>query len=56
MKRELRDQVVTLFFAGFETTGTALAWTWLLLSENPGAQRAIRGEVEQVLGGRAPAL
>ena len=54
MKRELRDQVVTLFFAGFETTGTALAWTWLLLSENPGAQRAIRGEVEQVLGGRAP--
>jgi cytochrome P450 len=54
MKRELRDQVVTLFFAGFETTGTALAWTWLLLSENPGAQRAIRGEVEQVLGGSAP--
>ena len=54
MKRELRDQVVTLFFAGFETTGTALAWTWLLLSENPGAQQAIRAEVDQVLGGRAP--
>ena len=54
MKRELRDQVVTLFFAGFETTGTALAWTWLLLSENPDAQQAIHEEVDRVLGGRAP--
>src|ERR1039458_1942242 len=53
MKRELRDQVVTLFFAGFETTGTALAWTWLLLSENPDAQQAIHEEVDRVLGRRA---
>ena len=55
MKKELRDQVVTLFFAGFETTGTALAWTWLLLSENPDAERALHEELDQVLGGRAPA-
>ena len=54
MKEELRDQVVTLFFAGFETTGTALAWTWLLLSENPDAEQAMHEELAQVLGGRAP--
>jgi cytochrome P450 len=54
MKKELRDQVVTLFFAGFETTGTALAWTWLLLSENPDAERALHEELDQVLGGRPP--
>jgi len=54
MKRELRDQVVTLFFAGFETTGTALAWTWLLLSENPDAQHAIHEEVDRVLAAGRP--
>ncbi len=53
-KRELRDQVVTLFFAGFETTGTALAWTWLLLSQNPEAERQFHQELATVLGGRTP--
>jgi cytochrome P450 len=54
MRRELRDQVVTLFFAGFETTGTALAWTWLLLSENPAAESMMHEELARVLGGRTP--
>ena len=54
MKRELRDQVVTLFFAGFETTGTALAWTWLLLDENRAAETLMHEELARVLGGHMP--
>lgn len=55
MRRELRDQAITLFFAGFETTAIALGWTWLLLSENPAAEARFHEELARVLGGRAPA-
>jgi cytochrome P450 len=55
LRRELRDQVVTLFFAGFETTAVALAWTWLLLSQNPEVEARFHEELDTVLGGRAPA-
>jgi cytochrome P450 len=51
-RRELRDQAVTLFFAGFETTAVAMAWTWLLLSDNPEAEARLHQEIDQVLGGR----
>ncbi|MDY7089198.1 MAG: cytochrome P450 [Actinomycetota bacterium] len=53
-RRELRDQVVTLFFAGFETTGSALAWTWLLLSRNEESEARFHEELASVLGGRDP--
>jgi cytochrome P450 len=53
-RRELRDQVITLFFAGFETTAAALAWTWLLLSQHPEAEREFHRELADVLGGRVP--
>jgi cytochrome P450 len=56
MRRELRDQVVTLFFASFETTAVALAWTWLLLSQNPEAEARFHEELARVFGGRTPAL
>lgn len=55
MRRELRDQAVTLLFASFETTAAALAWTWLLLSQNPEVEKRFHDELEQVLGGHAPA-
>lgn len=55
-RRELRDQVVTLFFASFETTAVALTWTWLLLSQNPEAEARFHEELERVLGGRPPAF
>lgn len=56
LRRELRDQAITLFFAGFETTAIALAWTWLLLSQNPGAEASFHDELRRVLGDRpAPA-
>ena len=54
-RRELRDQVVTLFFAGFETTAPALARTWLLLGRHEAAEARFHRELAAVLGGRAPA-
>lgn len=52
--RQLRDELMTLFLAGHETTALALTWSIGLLLENPAAMRAIEGEVAQVLAGRAP--
>ncbi|HLW83635.1 MAG TPA: cytochrome P450, partial [Candidatus Sulfotelmatobacter sp.] len=34
-ERSLRDQVITIFLAGYETVANALSWTWYLLSQNP---------------------
>jgi cytochrome P450 len=52
--RQLRDETMTLFLAGHETTAQMLAWTWYLLSENPGAEARLHEELQGVLGGRAP--
>ncbi len=54
-EKEMRDQLVTLFLAGHETTSHALTWTWYLLSQNPEAARKLREELD-TLGGRAPTL
>jgi cytochrome P450 len=53
---ELRDQVLTLFLAGFETVANALSWTWLLIGQNPDAERQLHAEVDAVLGTRLPML
>lgn len=53
---ELRDQVLTLFLAGFETVANALSWTWLLLGQNPEAQARLLTEIDAFLGGRLPTL
>jgi cytochrome P450 len=50
--RQLRDEAMTLFLAGHETTANALTWTWLLLSRNPDAERRLHSEVDAVLGDR----
>jgi cytochrome P450 len=52
----LRNQVLTLFVAGHETTSNALAWTWYLLSTNPGVAERLRAELAQALGGRTPTI
>ena len=49
---ELRDEVMTIFLAGHETTANALAWTWHLLSVNPEAEERLLAEIDHVLGGR----
>ena len=53
---QLRDEVMTLFLAGHETTANALSWTWYLLARNPGAEARFHEEVDAVLGGRPPAF
>ena len=53
---ELRDQVLTLFLAGYETVANALAWTWLLLGRNPDADARMHRELNDVLGDRLPTL
>jgi cytochrome P450 len=52
----LRDQVITIFLAGYETVANALIWTWYLLSQNPAAEEKMFQEIESVLEGRAPTL
>ena len=51
---QLRDEVMTLFLAGHETTANALAWTWYLLSQNPEAEARLHAELEEALSGRPP--
>ena len=53
---ELRDQVLTLFLAGFETVANALTWTWLLLAQNPEAEDRLHAELDAALGNHLPAL
>ena len=52
--REVRDQVVTIFMAGHETTAQALSWTWYLLSQHPAEEAKFHAELERVLGGQTP--
>jgi len=52
--RQLRDEVMTLFLAGHETTANALAWTVWLVAQHPEVEAKLRAEVAQVLGGRVP--
>jgi cytochrome P450 len=51
--KQLRDELVTLFLAGHETTAISLAWTFHLLAQNPAAEAKLHAEVDAVLGERA---
>jgi cytochrome P450 len=46
---ELRDEVLTIFLAGYETVANALTWTWLLLAQNPHAEALLHAELDRVL-------
>ncbi|HSP14407.1 MAG TPA: cytochrome P450 [Thermoanaerobaculia bacterium] len=50
--RELRDQAITMFLAGHETTALAMSWTWYLLSQHPDVESKLHGELDDVLGDR----
>jgi cytochrome P450 len=54
--RQVRDEAMTLFGAGHETTAVTLMWTWYLLSQNPDVEAQLHQELDEVLGGRLPAL
>lgn len=47
---QVRDEVLTIFLAGYETVANALTWTWYLLSQNPEAAETMYAEVARVLG------
>jgi cytochrome P450 len=51
---QLRDEVMTFFLAGYETTNLALTWAVHYLTQQPELMRQAQAEVDQVLGGRAP--
>jgi cytochrome P450 len=52
--RQIRDEMLTLFSAGYETIGEGLGWTWYLLSQHPEVEAMFLAELREVLGGRVP--
>jgi cytochrome P450 len=54
--KQVRDEAMTLFLAGHETTANALSWTWYLLSQHPEVEAKLAAELEAVLGGRSPTV
>lgn len=50
----LRDESITIFFAGHETTARTMTFTWYALAKNPGVAERLREELDRVLGGRTP--
>lgn len=51
---QLRDEALTIFLAGHETTANALTWTWYLLSQHPEVEARLHAELESALGERLP--
>jgi len=54
--RQIRDEAMTIFLAGHETTANALTWTWYLLSQSPEVEARLRDEVRGALGSRLPTM
>jgi cytochrome P450 len=52
---QLRDEAMTIFLAGHETTANALTWTLYLLSQHPDVEARVHAEVDAALGDRLPA-
>jgi len=48
--RQIRDEAMTIFIAGHETTALTLTWAWYLLSQHPEAERRLHAEVDRVVG------
>jgi cytochrome P450 len=54
--KQVRDEAMTLLFAGHETIATALTWTWYLLSQNRREECKLHEEIDRVLGQRSPTI
>ncbi len=54
--QQIRDEIVTLFLAGHETTANALSWTWYLLAQHPAVEQKLHNELDSMLHGRPPTL
>ena len=55
-RRQLKDEVMTLFLAGHETTATALSWTWYLLATHPEVEQELHATLDRVLEDRPPTV
>lgn len=55
-EQQLRDEVITIFFAGFETTARSLTWGWYLLSQHSDVMAKLTAESDEKLQGRAPTI
>jgi len=55
-EEQLRDELMTLFLAGHETTAIALSWTCFLLAQHPAIEAKLVAELQTLLGGRTPAI
>jgi cytochrome P450 len=53
---EVRDEVITIFMAGHETTAVTMTWVWYLLSQHPAEEAELHKELDTVLGGRTPTV
>lgn len=53
---QVRDEALTLFLTAFDTTSTALTWTWYLLSQNSQAEAEFHKELDRELKGRTPTV
>jgi len=53
---QLRDEVMTLYLAGHETTANTLSWTWFELSRHPEVRERLEQELDTVLAGRSPTM
>src|SRR5438046_2942926 len=54
--QQVRDEAMTIFLAGHETTANALTWTWYLLGGAPEIEARLHAEIDAVLGGRLPVV
>lgn len=52
--QEVRDEVLTIFVAGHETTASAMTFVWYALSQQPQWEAKLHAELDEVLGGRRP--
>ncbi len=53
---QVRDEAMTIFLAGHETSANAMAWSWWLLAQHPEVEAALHAEVDAALAGRAPEM
>ena len=54
--QQIRDEAMTIFLAGHETTANAMAWTWHLLGSHPQVEATLHAELTRVLDGRTPSV
>lgn len=55
-EQQLRDEVITIFFAGFETTARSLTWGWYLLAQHAEVMEKLTAESDEKLQGRSPTI